>query len=98
MEQPGVARALEDLRRQPGGTVSLEQLASAEPGVPGRLKAGQRGMDLLEADAVIPWVGVLAHVFDGGLRQQFVDDAGQVADLVVLPRGSDVEGLVVDRR
>src|SRR5919198_1648276 len=96
--EPRVARPFEVLPRQPDLAIRGRELRRASPRVPFRLVLRERALEAAAVDSVTPRVGDRAlRQLDLALRQLLVDERREVADLVVLARGADVERLRVDR-
>src|SRR5690606_4850540 len=94
--EPGVLAALEDLAGHADPLEDFEQLLGAHTGGVLRAKAGQLGLDLVERDLIAAVVAVAAAKADLAAREDLADDIGDIAHLIVLAGGADIEDLAVD--
>src|SRR5688572_22808696 len=94
--EPRVGARLEEVARHADPLEHLEQLLGAAAHVPARREAGQPLGDLVEAHLVVALVAAPAAEGDGAARESLAHDRGDVANLVVLAVGADVERLAVD--
>src|SRR5207244_9622445 len=96
--EPCVAGAVEVVPREADGTVGGRELRRSPPRVPLRLVPGEGVLEAAKVDSVAPRIGRGAlGELDLALGQLLVDEGREVADLVVLARGADVERPGVDR-